>query len=90
MAQRAGAKITGIEGSHVIMISQPDTVTDGRAGGLDHRSGPGQQVRLHDRDVLEVRCRAIQNVSLPGSATDPACPGLYRQLHRHASTADVS
>ena len=28
MAQRAGAKITEIEGSHVIMISQPDAVTD--------------------------------------------------------------
>jgi pimeloyl-ACP methyl ester carboxylesterase len=28
MAQRAGAKITEIEGSHVIMISQPAAVTD--------------------------------------------------------------
>jgi pimeloyl-ACP methyl ester carboxylesterase len=28
MAQRADATITEIEGSHVIMISQPDTVTD--------------------------------------------------------------
>jgi pimeloyl-ACP methyl ester carboxylesterase len=28
MAQRAGARITEIEGSHVIMISQPDAVTD--------------------------------------------------------------
>jgi pimeloyl-ACP methyl ester carboxylesterase len=28
MAQRAGAEITEIEGSHVIMISQPDAVTD--------------------------------------------------------------
>jgi pimeloyl-ACP methyl ester carboxylesterase len=28
MAQRAGADITEIEGSHVIMISQPDAVTD--------------------------------------------------------------
>jgi pimeloyl-ACP methyl ester carboxylesterase len=28
MAQRAGAQITQIEGSHVIMISQPDAVTD--------------------------------------------------------------
>jgi hypothetical protein len=28
MAQRAGAKITEIEGSHVIMISQPQAVTD--------------------------------------------------------------
>jgi pimeloyl-ACP methyl ester carboxylesterase len=28
MAQRAGAMITEIEGSHVIMISQPDAVTD--------------------------------------------------------------
>jgi pimeloyl-ACP methyl ester carboxylesterase len=28
MAQRAGADITEIEGSHVIMISQPDKVTD--------------------------------------------------------------
>jgi pimeloyl-ACP methyl ester carboxylesterase len=28
MAQRAGATITEIEGSHVIMISQPDKVTD--------------------------------------------------------------
>jgi hypothetical protein len=28
MAQRAGATITEIEGSHVIMISQPQAVTD--------------------------------------------------------------
>jgi pimeloyl-ACP methyl ester carboxylesterase len=28
MAERAGATITEIEGSHVIMISQPDAVTD--------------------------------------------------------------
>jgi pimeloyl-ACP methyl ester carboxylesterase len=28
MAQRAGAKITDIKGSHVIMISQPDAVTE--------------------------------------------------------------
>ena len=28
MAQRAGAQITEIEGSHVIMISQPDAVTE--------------------------------------------------------------
>ena len=28
MAERAGADITQVEGSHVIMISQPDTVTD--------------------------------------------------------------
>lgn len=27
MAQRAGADITEIDGSHVIMISQPDAVT---------------------------------------------------------------
>jgi hypothetical protein len=28
MAQRAGAEITELAGSHVIMISQPDAVTD--------------------------------------------------------------
>ena len=28
MAERAGAKITEVDGSHVIMISQPDTVTN--------------------------------------------------------------
>ena len=28
MAERAGAKITEVEGSHVIMVSQPDAVTD--------------------------------------------------------------
>ena len=28
MAQRAGAAITEVEGSHVIMISQPQAVTD--------------------------------------------------------------
>jgi pimeloyl-ACP methyl ester carboxylesterase len=28
MAERAGAKITEVEGSHVIMISQPDAVTE--------------------------------------------------------------
>ena len=42
MAERAGAKITEVEGSHVIMISQPQVVTEvilsavaavGQAGG---------------------------------------------------------
>jgi hypothetical protein len=28
MAERAGATITEVEGSHVIMISQPQVVTD--------------------------------------------------------------
>jgi hypothetical protein len=28
MAERAGATITEVEGSHVIMISQPQAVTD--------------------------------------------------------------
>ena len=28
MAERAGAKITELEGSHVIMLSQPQAVTD--------------------------------------------------------------
>jgi hypothetical protein len=28
MAERGGAKITELEGSHVIMISQPQAVTD--------------------------------------------------------------
>ena len=28
MAERAGAKITEFEGSHVIMLSQPQAVTD--------------------------------------------------------------
>jgi len=28
MAERAGATITELEGSHVIMISQPQVVTD--------------------------------------------------------------
>jgi len=28
MAERAGAAITEVEGSHVIMISQPEIVTD--------------------------------------------------------------
>jgi len=28
MAERAGASITEVDGSHVIMISQPDAVTD--------------------------------------------------------------
>ena len=28
MAERAGAKITEVEGSHVIMVSQPDVVAD--------------------------------------------------------------
>jgi hypothetical protein len=28
MAERAGATITEVDGSHVIMVSQPDAVTD--------------------------------------------------------------
>ena len=28
MAERAGAKITELEGSHVIMVSQPEAVTN--------------------------------------------------------------
>jgi pimeloyl-ACP methyl ester carboxylesterase len=35
MAERAGAKITEVEGSHVIMISQPQAVTDVILDALD-------------------------------------------------------
>jgi pimeloyl-ACP methyl ester carboxylesterase len=35
MAQRAGAKMTEVEGSHVIMISQPQAVTDVILDALD-------------------------------------------------------
>jgi len=28
MARRAGADITEVESSHVVMVSEPDTVTD--------------------------------------------------------------
>jgi pimeloyl-ACP methyl ester carboxylesterase len=38
MAQRAGADITEIEGSHVIMISQPDAVTNVVLKALKHVS----------------------------------------------------
>ena len=34
MAERAGAKITELAGSHVIMISQPQAVTDVILEGL--------------------------------------------------------
>jgi hypothetical protein len=34
MAERAGATMTEVEGSHVIMISQPDAVTDVILGAL--------------------------------------------------------
>jgi hypothetical protein len=35
MAKRAGAAITEVEGSHVIMISQPHAVTDVIRQALD-------------------------------------------------------
>jgi pimeloyl-ACP methyl ester carboxylesterase len=38
MAQRAGARITEVEGSHVIMISQPDAVTDVILNALEQTS----------------------------------------------------
>jgi pimeloyl-ACP methyl ester carboxylesterase len=38
MAERAGAKITEIEGSHVIMISQPQAVTDVILAAVDAAS----------------------------------------------------
>ena len=41
MAQRAGATITEIEGSHVIMISQPDAVTEVILTALKTVSGQG-------------------------------------------------
>jgi pimeloyl-ACP methyl ester carboxylesterase len=40
MAQRAGAKITEVEGSHVIMISQPQVVTDVIMEALAAVEGP--------------------------------------------------
>jgi pimeloyl-ACP methyl ester carboxylesterase len=39
MAQRAGAKITEVEGSHVIMISQPQVVTEVILSALAQTSG---------------------------------------------------
>ena len=38
MAQRAGAKITEVDGSHVIMISQPQVVTDVILDAIEHTS----------------------------------------------------
>ena len=38
MAERAGATITEVESSHVIMVSQPEAVTDGDPRGA-RRSG---------------------------------------------------
>jgi hypothetical protein len=47
MAQRAGSKIVEVEGSHLIMVSQPDAVTDvilqaARAAGESAESGAPQ------------------------------------------------
>ncbi len=41
MAERAGASITEVEGSHVIMVSQPQAVTDAifRAIGVTSSDG---------------------------------------------------
>lgn len=38
MAERAGARITEVDGSHVIMISQPQAVTDVIVEALEHTS----------------------------------------------------
>ena len=40
-AERAGATITSVEGSHVIMISQPQAVTDVILGALATLTAPG-------------------------------------------------
>jgi pimeloyl-ACP methyl ester carboxylesterase len=45
MAQRAGATITEVEGSHVIMISQPRTVTDVILQAVSSATGLSQSLR---------------------------------------------
>jgi len=39
MAKRSGAKITEVDGSHVIMISKPDVVTEVILTAIDEASG---------------------------------------------------
>ena len=41
MAQRAGARITEVEGSHVIMVSQPQAVTEVILSAVDAVSAVG-------------------------------------------------
>jgi pimeloyl-ACP methyl ester carboxylesterase len=44
MAQRAGATITEIVGSHVIMMSQPDAVTEVILSAIEHTAPSGRAV----------------------------------------------
>ena len=60
MAQRAGAVITEVEGSHVIMISQPQAVTDVIRQAID---GLTHAVRLR-----LVSCPRTCHHGLAGSA----------------------
>ena len=39
MAERAGSRITEVEGSHLIMVSQPQAVTDVILAALDAVAG---------------------------------------------------
>jgi hypothetical protein len=71
MAQRAGATITEVEGSHVIMISQPQAVTDVIRQAIDSLSAVSVRgKRRGGRPVCGAggACDAC-GVSLP-------CPGV--------------
>ena len=39
MAERAGAKITEVDASHVVMVSQPQAVTDVILEAVDNAGG---------------------------------------------------
>ena len=69
MAERAGAKITEVNGSHVIMVSQPEAVTnvilEAVAAVTDDAVKPIEEVvvdkgyhsrtTVHDLETLEIR-----------------------------------
>ena len=50
-------------------------------------SEPGQQVRLHDRDVPEDRCRAIQNIGHRGQGSGRIA---FREADYRAGVTDLT
>jgi pimeloyl-ACP methyl ester carboxylesterase len=74
MARRAGAEITEVEGSHVIMISQPQVVTDTIMNALQAVALSVYQEAHHviraDDDLAAARCAGRQ-AQAHGTAAQP-------------------
>jgi pimeloyl-ACP methyl ester carboxylesterase len=95
MARRAGAEITEVEGSHVIMISQPQVVTDTIMNALRAVALSVDQEAHHviraDNDLAAARCagRQAQAHGTPAQCVLDSGPGDRSGAHRDSSRCRI-